>query len=234
MKKNIVWMGLAGMMAVSLCAAEPEGKGAVKGAAKKVADKDNYSWTSNFKQESGDRSFEGTTAGKTEKGVVLLALTFGDRNYEAAIQGGKVAVKQEDEWKTPDELEGGSAWMARRFQTFKAPAAEADDLADKAKALKAGADGLYSGDLTEQGAKELLSRNRRGSGQAPEPKDAKGSVKFWVKDGSLSKYEFQLQGKITMGQDQEEREVTRTTTVEIKDVGATKLSVPEGAKKKFS
>jgi hypothetical protein len=223
------------MMAASLCAADPDAKSVVKGAAKKLADKDNYSWTTTFKQESGDRSFEGTTAGKTEKGgYTFLTQTFGDRSFEAALKGGKVAVKQEDEWKSADELEGGAAFMARRYQNFKAPAGEAEDLADKAKDLKAGVDGLYSADLTEPGAKELLSRNRRGGGQAPEPKDAKGSVKFWIKDGALTKYEFKLQGKITMGQDQEEREVTRANTVEIKDVGTTKVSVPEDAKKKLS
>jgi hypothetical protein len=233
--KNITWISLAAMMALTLGAAEPDGKTVVKGAAKKLADKDNYSWASTWKQESGDQNFQMTTEGKTEKaGCTFLALTFGDRSSEVAIKGGKVAVKVEEEWKAADELEGRGAFMARRYQNFKAPAGEAEDLADKAKALKSGADGLFSGDLTELGAKELLSRNRRGGGQAPEPKEAKGSVKFWVKDGALTKYEFNLQGKVAMGQDQDEREVNRTTTVEIKDVGTTKVTVPEEAKKKLS
>jgi len=43
--------------------------------------------------------------------------------------------------------------------------------------------------LSEETVKELLMyRARGGGGNSPEVNGAKGSVKFWVKDGSLSKY----------------------------------------------
>ena len=57
-------------------------------------------------------------------------------------------------------------------------------------------------------------------------------MKFWIKDGELSKYEFKVQGKVSFNGN--ERDVDRTTTVEIKDVGTTKVEVPEDAKKKLS
>ena len=126
------------------------------------------------------------------------------------------------------------AQLPMRLQTFKAAAQEAEDLATKAKALKAGEGGLYSGDLTEAGVKEIFGRWQRGGAQTPEAKGAKGSVKFWIKDGTLTKYEFNLQGTITIGQDQQEMAIHRTTTVEIKDVDATKMVVPDAAKKKLS
>jgi hypothetical protein len=72
---------------------------------------------------------------------------------------------------------------------------------------------------------------RRPNADAPGPKDAKGSVKFWVKDGELTKYEYNVKGKVTFGED--ERTIDRTTTVEIKDAGKTKLTLPDEAKKKF-
>jgi hypothetical protein len=84
----------------------------------------------------------------------------------------------------------------------------------------------------EAGAKELLTFCGRRGGNAPEPKNAKGSVKFWVKDGLLAKYELKLQG--TMNFNGEDRDIDRTTTVEFKDVGTTKVDVPEAAKKKLS
>ena len=57
-------------------------------------------------------------------------------------------------------------------------------------------------------------------------------MKFWLKDGALSKYEFKLKGTVDFnGTDVD---VDRTTTVEIKDVGTTKISVPEAATKKLS
>ena len=49
----------------------------------------------------------------------------------------------------------------------------------------------------------------------------------------LSKYESHVEGKMTGGRNNRETEVNRTTTVEIKDVGTTKLEVPAEAKKKL-
>jgi hypothetical protein len=128
-------------------------------------------------------------------------------------------------------LQGENEWIARRLKAFKAPATEADDLAAKVKELKKSDGGLYSGDLTEAGIKEIFARGRR---TATDPKNTKGWAKFWVKDGLLVKYEYNLQGTIIVGDDQREIELNRTTTVEIKDVGSTKIPLPEEAKKKLS
>ena len=48
----------------------------------------------------------------------------------------------------------------------------------------------------------------------------------------LTKYQFKVQGTVT--RDGKDRDVERTTTVEIQDVGATKITVPEEAKGKIS
>lgn len=42
-----------------------------------------------------------------------------------------------------------------------------------------------------------------------------------------------MKGKITAGEDKTEVEVSRTATVEIKDVGAATVSLPDEAKKKL-
>jgi hypothetical protein len=57
-------------------------------------------------------------------------------------------------------------------------------------------------------------------------------VKFWIQDGALTKYEVKVQGRVTAGD--READVNRTTTVEIKDAGSTKLEVPAEAKQKMS
>ena len=57
-------------------------------------------------------------------------------------------------------------------------------------------------------------------------------MRFWLKDGALAKYEFNLQGSISFNGN--DFDVNRTTTVEIKDVGSTKITVPDEAKKKLS
>ena len=71
----------------------------------------------------------------------------------------------------------------------------------------------------------------RGGG-GPEITNAKGSVKLWVKEGLISKYEIKVSGKMNFNG--EDRDLDRTTTVEVKDVGTTKITIPEEAKKKMS
>lgn len=237
MKTNILF-GTMILLAGSLIAADSSPKDDIKSAAKKLADKNNYSWKTTVEAAGGGggRGRPGPTEGKTEKdGVTFLSFTRGDNTIDAVLKGGKGAVKTADGWKSLSEAAEGEAGqgnpgraIARMLPNFKAPAAQAEDLASKVKELKK-TDDTYAGDLTEEGVKELLTRGPRpGGGDAPTVSDAKGSVKFWVKDGVLSKYEFKVQGKVN------DRDVDRTSTVEIKDVGSTKVEVPEGAKNKLS
>jgi hypothetical protein len=221
-------------------------------AAKKLADK-NYSWTTTTENAGsggggGGQRGGGPVQGKTEKdGFTFLTMSFGENNVEAAMKGEKSAIKTQEGWRSSEEAaaaqgdggQRGRGNFGRNLRNFKAPAAEAQGLIEKATDLKQEGD-VYSGTLTEEGAKELVRVGRGGRGggggaNAPQPTGAKGTVKFWVKDGVLSKYEYNVQGKMTVGQDQaREIEVNRTTTVQIKDVGTTKVEVPEEAKKKLS
>ena len=224
--------------AASLCAAAPADD--VKAAAKKLGDAANYAWT--IKSEMAGAQFTPpTTEGKTDKGGFTVITQKRDDNVtEAVLKGDKGVLKTDEGWKTADELgqpgggQGRGGMMGRMLLTTKRPADDVEGLVGKVKELKADA-GVISGDLTEQGAQELLRFRRPRPGQdAPPPaKNAKGSVKFWVKDGTLTKYEYRVQGTVTFGQDQQEREMDRTTTVEIKDVGTTKVAAPEDAKKKL-
>ncbi len=226
------------MLAGSVLAADSASD--VKAAAKKLADKGNYSWKS-VSESAGGGGFRVESDGKFDAGTTALSWTFGDNTVEAVLKGDKGAVKTDEGWKSLSEAaeaagDGGQGnpgrFLARRLQTYKAPAAEAEELAGKVKELKKDGD-VHSGELTTAAVKELLSRfGRRPGADAPEIADPKGSVKFWTKDGVLSKYEYNLQGKVTFNDN--EREVNRTTTIEIKDAGSTKVNVPEEAKKKLS
>ena len=232
MNKKLVFAAL-GVFSASVLLAADDAKAQVKAAAKKVGP--NYSWTSTPKIEGGGGgNFRpGPTDGQTVDAFVYIKTSFGDRTMESAAKGEKVAFKGEDGWEmADDQSEGVGQFIARRMKNFKAPAVEAADLADKAKSL-ASADGVISGDLSEEGAKAYLSFGRRQNPDAPGPKDAKGSVKFWIKDGALTKYEYNVQGKVA-GRDGDEVQVNRTTTVEVKDVGTTKLGLSDDVKKKLS
>ncbi len=234
--KSKILVGILCLVAGSLVAADSTAKEEVSAGIKKLGQQSNYSWKTTV--EFGN--FTGTTEGKAEKdGLVGLSMTFGENTTEAFLKAGKGAIKAPDrDWQSLAELEaaagsepGRGQFMARRMKNFKAPSDEAADILGKVKDIKK--DGsVYSGDLTDEGAKDLVSFGGRRGPNAPEPKNAKGSVKFWLKDGTLSKYELKVQGTINFNG--EDRDMDRTTTTDIKDVGTTKLEVPEAAQKKLS
>ena len=237
--KRTVLFGAVLFCAGSLLGADAASE--VKAAAKKLADKGNYSWktTSESAGGGGNRGRMGPTEGKVDKdGIAQLTMTRGDNTTEAVVKSGKGAIKTDEGWKSLSEAaeSGGDGgfnprqFMARMLQNYKAPAVEAEDLAGKAKDLKKDGE-AYSGDLTVEGVKSLLGRFRRPGGDAPEIENPKGTIKFWVKDGVLSKYEYNVQGRMNFNNN--DVDINRTTTTEIKDVGTTKVNVPEEAKKKL-
>jgi hypothetical protein len=230
MKTSIVF-GIIALTAASLVAAESSPKDDVTSAAKALGEKASYSWKTTVAVPAESRFHPGPTEGKTEKdGATRVKMTFGDNTTEFVLQGGKSAVHTEDGgWQSLSELDdqGPGRFLGGMIRNFKAPAAQASELAAQAKELKKDGD-VYSADLTDEGAKALL-QFRGGNATVS---DAKGSVKFWVKDGILTKYEFKVAGKVSFNGN--DRDVDRTTTVEIKDVGATKVEVPDEAKKKLA
>ncbi len=220
------------LAAAALMAADA--KDEVTSAAKKLASADSYSWKSTSESAGGSggggRGRIGPTQGKASKdGTVYLSMERGDNTFEVVVKGEKGAFKGQEGWQSFAEAgEGeGRGRFVNMYRNYKAPAAEAQDLAAKAKDLKQEGD-AYSGQLDAETVKGLITRGR-GNAEAT---GSKGSVKFWVKDGMLSKYEYQVQGTVTANNN--EREVNRTTTVEIKDVGKTKIELPDEAKKKIS
>ena len=115
------------------------------------------------------------------------------------------------------------------------PAAQAKDLAEACTNLKKSSDS-YTADLAEASAKDLLTfRRPAGAGQDNAPqmtvKDAKGTLKIWVQDSAMTKLQIHLTGIRTFND--QDQPVDQTLTTQIKEVGTTKIAVPEEAKKKL-
>jgi len=221
-----------GLLSLSSWAAEPAED--VKDAAAKLAEKPNYSWATKVEQVQTNRFRGGPVDGQTEKGgFTVLTFKNGENVVTAVRKGEKVAVKQDDEWKTAEEMRedsggGGGAQFGRggfligRVQRTKLPSDEAQELLSRVKELKKESDGVYSGDLTPEGVKEMFSfgpggrgggrgqgggsgaaggastdrpggRNGRGGGM--DTSGLKVHARFWLKDGVLAKYESKTQGK---------------------------------------
>jgi hypothetical protein len=230
--KNILLGAFVAATATSLFAADA--KDEVTKAAKALAEKENYSWKTTVTVPEGTQFRPGPTEGKTAKdGTMYVVMTFGDNMTEAVIKGDKVTYTNQDgEWQTPDDGgEGRGRFVGGMIRNLKAPGAQAQEIAAATKELKKEGE-AYTGELTEAGAKTLMSFRRRAGAEAPEIKNAKGTAKFWVKDGVLSKYEYKVTGSMNFNGN--DVDMDRTTTTEIKDVGTTKVVVPEAAKKKIS
>jgi hypothetical protein len=232
--KHFISFATALALTGTLLAADSASTDTVKNAAHKLGATENYSWimtteSSQFKP--------GPSHGKTEKGgFTYVDFNFQDNTFLTYVKEGKGAIKGDEGWTSLADAAKGNGdggfnpiqFLAIRMQNYKAPAVEAEDIAGKTKELTE-VDGAFSGDLTEDGAKDLLSWRGR-NGQGPSVTKAKGSVKFWVKDGMITKYQYTLEGTMKFGDD--DRDIDRTTTVEVKDVGATKVTVPDDAKAK--
>jgi len=261
MKKPTILFPLAALVALPVLAADPAED--VKSAAKKLSEK-SYSWSTKTEsaQTGGDSGGGrnrggfggGGVSGKVDKdGFALVTFTFGENTSEAVIKGDKYAVKSGDEWKTGEELEadagdgnqgGRGRGMGRLARRTKPPAAQAQELVGTLKDFKKDGD-AYTGQMTAEAVKEAntfrFGGRRGGDGgnaaAGPDTANLKGTVKFWVKDGVLSKYETRFHGKMTTrgrdGSEPRERDIDRTTTIEIKDIGTAKVEIPAEAKKKL-
>ena len=254
MKRNILISTMA-LIAGSLLAAESSPKDAVSNAVKKLAG-GTYAFTITTTNAAGGFGGGGGGGGRgpgagmnaplegkvSKDGIAYVVRTAGGSTNEAAAKGAKIALKTQDGWQTMEEMMnggggfgggGGGGMGLFAMMSLVVPASQAEEVVGKVKELKL-ADGVYSGDLTADGAKSLASPfpGFGGGGGGPEINGAKGSVKFWVKDGVLSKYELHTQGSMDFGGN--EMAIDRTTTVEIKDAGKTDVTVPEEAKKKVS
>jgi len=245
-----VMLGAVALLGGSAMVAYAGPQDDVKAAAQKLADSANFSWKTTIENAGGGGGggggggrrggFGGPSEGKTEKGgYTLLTIGSGDNARHIAMKGEKVAIETQDGWQTPEEMAqnngGGGGRRGGGFRNMnRTPAAIADELVGRVKELSE-SDGAWKGDLTEDGAKALLTfGGRRGgnnAGNGPEISNAKGSATFWVKDGVLTKFSYHVSG--TISTQNGDRDVDRTTTTEISDVGSTKVEIPDEAKKKL-
>lgn len=239
MKRNILCAVLA-LLVAPLLAAAASPKDDVLNASKKLADTGNYTWDTTINNANGGGFSMGPNEGKTEKGgYTWYSMKFNDNTTEIVMKGTNAAINTPDNgWQTRAEIAaandqpGPGMFMVRMLDSFQTPPKQVEDLVSKTKEIKE-SDGAYVGDLTEDGVKSLLSfRRGRNGGNGPDVSNPKGSVKFWVKDGMLTKYEFHLQGSMSFNGN--DFDVDRTTTVDIKDIGSTKVTVPADAQKKLS
>ena len=251
MLRQIV-LGVVSVLAFSVAAVQADPKDDIKTALQTVADSQNYSWQTTIQGGFG----RGPQSGKTQKdGYTWISLQMRDNNtFEIILKGDKAAIKTDAGWKSDAELvaedDGGGPpppeRMAAMFaRNFKTPVEQAQDNLDSLQNIQKTDDG-YTADLTPDAAKKMLTFRPRqpmattspdGGGAPPPPQidvtDPKGSVKLTIKDGNLTELEFHLTGSVSFNGG-DPRDVDRTATTEITNVGTTTVDVPDEAKAKLS
>lgn len=229
--KSILKITLVSALSALSCFGDP--KADVKAAAEKLAAAPNYSWTTETEIAGGQFTPQPINGKIDKAGFAVVTQEREGVTTMAVLKGENGVVKSDGAWKTGEELradgQGGGRFRAGMLLRSRSPAEEALKALEGVKELKA-ADGVISGDLTESSAKELQRFGGRNS-PFPDPTNAKGSVKFWVKDGQLAKLQLKLSG--TFSFNGQERDIERTTTYQVKDVGSTMVEVPEEARKKL-
>jgi hypothetical protein len=200
----------------------------LKAAIAKAAEAPNYSWTKTVKSLKG----QWTSEGKIDKDLTWLNMS----TMEGFLTGDKWVVKSAEGWKGPgDPAPAKGATPANHLSSLKMncalPATEAQGLLNSVKLLKSETGGTYWGDLSEDQTKEIFL-----SGASTSPHftfiDPKGTIKFWVKNGTLVKFEFRVTGTMLIKKTASPP-TDRTTTIEIKSVGTTKIDLPAEARKKL-
>jgi hypothetical protein len=243
-----VLLCVVSVFAFSAVSVQADPKDDIKAAVQKLADSPSYSWTTNVTGGFG----RGPQEGKTEKdGYTSLTITMRDNKFDIILKGDKAAIKTDAGWKSEAELlaapmdDAGGPPQPERFaamftQNFKSPVQQAQDNLDGLQNIQKTDDG-YTADLAPDAAKKMLSfRPRRPTtnpdNDNPPPQievsGAKGSLKLSIKDGNLTQVEIHLTGTVSFNGN--DRDVDRTVTTDIKDVGSTTVDVPDEAKAKLS
>jgi hypothetical protein len=211
-------------------------------AAKKATEAESYTFKSTIEIEGSPMPVDPIEfEGKHHKdAATYLTGSMMGRDIELYKKGDKIVTKGMDgNWQSGGGGGGGRGGRGlggMMSGALKAPHEELKDFEKKFKEVKKGERkenvggkecSVYSGDLTEDAAKEMIPMGRMGGLGGAE---ITGSAKVWVDgDGVVRKYETVANLSIDFQGNQLELTVTRKT--EISEIGSTKLEVPEEVKK---
>lgn len=201
----------------------------VTSAAQKLGDEPSYSWSSTTIVPADSQFKPGPSSGKTKGDMTYLKMSFRDNTMEVYIKGTNAVLTDPDGgWQTLTDAEsnddGPARFIGGMVRNFKTPAAQAAILVAGCQDLTQ-TNGVYSGTLTADAAKGLLSF-RRGGANVSNPS---GTAMFWVKNGELTQFESHLKGTVTFNDN--DINIDRDTTVKISDVGTTTIPLPDDVKK---
>ncbi len=247
-------VGLVSVIAIS-SGAYADKKDDVSAAARKLADRSSYRWSSTTRSDgAGPFGGSSSTTGQLDAdGNLWVSSKSQQTSSEFARRQDKLAVVVDGNWMTAEQAaerspagrgRGGppGGLNARSAANFNTPIAQVEELLAKATNFKQDGE-LVTAELPTEAAAELLNagaqdrrggrgqrggRGGRGSRGAPSTRDAKGTLTFKIKDGLLAEYTVEASATRQFGENEVKQVRTTTTTFAAADAAQT--SLPNDAK----
>jgi len=225
---------ITAIVACSAALAWADEKSDIQSAVGKLAASDSYSWTTTVTTDHLTTTIEG----KTQAGLTADVITYHDTHWSAFVKGDKIIIQASGSWMSaadiinafPPTQRNPDGAAANAMRDFKLPATVAADMLTDARKLQL-ADGGYSADLAEAAVKEVLFTSRvynLDRSALPDITDCAGTVRFWVSDGLVTKYEVHATGMVSFNNGRARPE-DRTVVTEIGDVNVTSVDIPADA-----
>jgi hypothetical protein len=233
-KGKIMWKMLVAIVSwASLVAGNAQTAENALNPAAALGDLPSYSWTATVSPLEGSTKAM-VIEGATERdGPTALTIRFGGRTIHGySLENKTYITSPNTNWRDALEhrkFESPAKFMTRTIRRIIPPTQQIVRLVGSAAQLRKEGE-LYSGELSESVAKRLLNPERQSGSDAPAIQKATGNVKIWTRDGVVSRYEFSARGKVNA--EGKETDLAQTTIVEIKDVGTTKVMLPEQVRQK--
>lgn len=194
----------------------------------------NYSWSQTTETPGAPFSVP-PVSGKADKdGYAIQDAKAAGNSLQVVTKVSRVVAKVGAGWKTADELGKGKvpADLAELLVS-RTPGDELQALAATVVSLQADADGSWHGKLDDDAAESIMSGFVKH--RAPRPdmalSSASGSLRVWVKDGLPQKYVLTTSGSISLPFGS--RDITRTATVVISEIGSANVEIPAAAREKL-
>ena len=201
-------------------------------AAKKAAAMESYTFKAETKSGKG-KNQPGAAEGRYQKDQPLA---FKIGSSEGFKKAGLVIYKEGEEWKKLEKPQKGEKKQqpgAAAFSGFKVPHEELEGFEKNFEKVEKGAEKdkdctVWSGTLTPSAAQSLVSTGSKA--EAKSKSTYTGSAKVWVSEqGLIVRCEISVHMKGENKKGPVEADITRT--LQITEVGAAKVEVPEGAAK---
>jgi hypothetical protein len=213
----------------------------LKGAIQKLNESTGYTWAYSTTAGPGDRMVTVPREGRLEA-PGLMHLTTRARNAENEsefiIQNGKMVIRTKDGWKTSDELiresgQGATATSSyvREAEKSKPAGEEMAELLRNLENLREESGGWISGSIKAGFLDQQLRRGARNAATEISVVGASGTVRVLVRDGVVSQCVTRIQAKVATVDRQSI--VDRSTVIDFRNIGSTRIVVPDEARKKL-